>query len=69
LAIRHRLPATRPAAGRAENQAEITADQHGERLSRMHHLLEPEVPTVEGNRSIHVVNDVTDTDGGHRGAP
>jgi SAM-dependent methyltransferase len=59
--VRHRLTAARPAARRAEHQAQVATGEHREGRGGMHHLREAQVLRVERDRGVNVVDDVPDT--------
>jgi hypothetical protein len=62
-AIRHRRAAAARPARSAQQQAEVPLLEDREGGSGVHHLLELEVLTVEGDRLVDVADDVAD--GGH----
>jgi hypothetical protein len=64
-AIRHRLPAATLAAWRAGYQTKVAASQHGEGWGWMHLFVDVQIPAVEGDCGVDVVDHATDADGGH----
>jgi hypothetical protein len=64
-AVRHRLAAPGPAAWRAEHQAQVTTRQHREGRGGMHHLGEAQLPGVERDRGVDIVDDVPHAYRGH----
>ena len=63
--IRHRLPAATLADWRAEYQTQVAASQHGESWGWMHLFVEVQIPAVEGDCRVDIVDDEMDADGGH----
>jgi|tagenome__1003787_1003787.scaffolds.fasta_scaffold20941286_3 hypothetical protein len=68
-AIRHRLPAATTSTRCAQCQTEVAAEQQGERGCRVHLFVEPEVPAVEVDGRVDIIDDVTDCHRGHNRLP
>src|ERR1019366_10816305 len=64
-AVRHRLAAPGAAAGSAEHEAQVAPGEHREARCGVHVLVEAELVAVEVDRSINVVDDVSNADRGH----
>jgi hypothetical protein len=64
-AVGHRLGGAAGTADGVEQQAQVSPGEGGEAGSRMELDGEAEVPGVERDRGVDVVDDVADTHGGH----
>src|SRR3954452_14653955 len=64
-AVGHGLPSARSTTGCAEQEPKVAARHNGEGRSWVHLYLEAEVPAVEGERGVDIVDDVADAHGGH----
>src|SRR5258708_4452034 len=64
-AVGHGLAAARPAAGLAQDQAQIAPRQHGEGGRRMHDFREAKLLAIEDDRRIDIADEVADLNGGH----
>jgi hypothetical protein len=59
------LTAARPTSRRAEREAHIPAGEHRESGGWVHVFVEAELPAVEIDCCVDVVDDVADADFGH----
>src|SRR5205807_7931908 len=62
--IGHRLAAAHRIR-RAEHKTQVASREHSKGRSRMHLFMEAKMLAVERDRSVDIVDDVTDLNGGH----
>jgi hypothetical protein len=68
-AVGHRLTTTGRRVWRTEDKAKIAEREHGENGHRMHLELEAKFLRIEGDRSVDIVDNVTDLNRGHPSFP